>query len=108
MLTGCVVELVPPLIRDALVSDAALRRDFSLTLDASISLDDANASFKRSALYAAVRATADSPGKPKKVVDEAGMEWEVVVRKVKGDAWNVVMTSGTRILYPTQLCSLHG
>jgi hypothetical protein len=106
MLMWC-MDLIPPLIRNTLLSDAALRHDYSLALDAVISFGAAKVSFKRSTLYAAVRAAGAAPGKAKKVPDQAEVEWEVVVKTAKG-AVNLVLTSGPRILYASQFLLLTG
>jgi hypothetical protein len=99
------MELFPPLIRDSLLSDGSLRRDYDLALDAIISFDPAKVAFKRSTLYAAVRAASESPGKPKKVTDQAGTAWTLVVTATEGGG-DVLLTSGTRILHASQLCLL--
>jgi hypothetical protein len=99
------MDLVPPLIRDALLSDAALRRDYDLALDAVISFGAPKVAFKRSTLYAAVRAAGAAPGKPATVSDQAGVEWQAVVKTTEGAA-DLVLTSGKRILYASQLLLL--
>jgi hypothetical protein len=105
MLMWC-MDLRPPLIRDALLSDAALRRDYSLALDAVISFGAAKVSFKRSTLYAAVRAVGGGArAKPKKVTDQTGAKWEVSVRTTK-ETVDIVLASGTRILSASQFLLL--
>jgi len=72
MLMAC-MDLVPPMVRDGLLSDAKLRSDFGLEIDVVLNFEDANVAFKRSKLFAAVRAAGAAPGKAQKISDQAGV-----------------------------------
>lgn len=104
MLTMC-VELVPPMIRDDLLSDAQLRRDFGFDIDAVLTFGDADIAFKRSTLFAAVRAAGSRLGKVRKVLDQAGTEWDVVATNSKGAA-DLIIKSGSRTLHAGRLLLL--
>src|SRR5438552_4635269 len=89
------LEWVPPTIREELLSDEKLGRDFGLEVDPDINFGDSSVSFKRSKLFAAVRAAGSSPGKPRRVSDEAGVEWQLIADTAKGSA-NLTLQSRSR------------
>jgi hypothetical protein len=105
MLVACLDHLMPPIIRDELLSDAKLRSDFALPVDVSVKFLDVNVAFSRSKLFDAVRAAATKSGKPQKVTDRAGIEWEVTANTIKGNA-TLVIRSGQQILRADHLLLL--
>jgi hypothetical protein len=99
------VNLMPPMVRDELLSDAKLRRDFGLEMDAVLNLGNANVAFKRSKLFSAVRAAGTAPGKTQKLCDQAGVEWELIAITAKGAA-DLVIKTGPRAVHVGQLLLL--
>jgi hypothetical protein len=92
------MELVPPLVRDELLTDAKLRSDFNLELDAVLRFGDTSIAFKRSKLLAGVRAAGLTPGKAQKVLDLTGTEWEVEADTAKGTA-DLTIRAGSRVVH---------
>jgi hypothetical protein len=105
MMLVAFLEWVPPIIRSDLLADEKLREDFDLDIDPELNLDDASMTFKRSALFSAVRAAGVSPGKVHKVLDLAGTEWEIIAKVAKGAA-GLTMKSGSRSLNAPHLLLL--
>ncbi len=99
------LEWVPPVIREELLSDEKLGRDFGIEVDPDINFGDSSVSFKRSKLFAAVRAAGSSPGKPQRVSDEAGVEWNLVADTAKGSA-NLTLQSKSRKVHVAHLLLL--
>lgn len=100
------IELVPPMVRDELLSDAKLRSDYGLEIDAVLQFGDATIAFKRSKLFTAVRAAgAAASGRVQKVSDLAGVEWEIVANSAKGAA-NLTIKSESRTVHANHLLLL--
>jgi len=105
MMLVAFLEWVPPIIRSDLLADEKLRKDFDLDIDPELNLGDASMTFKRSALFAVVRAAGVSPGKVHKVLDQAGAEWEIIANVAKGAA-GLTIKSGSRSLNAAHLLLL--
>jgi hypothetical protein len=99
------MDLVPPLVRDELLSDAKLRGDFGLELDAVLNFGNANVSFRRSKLFAVVHEVGAAPGRAQKISDQAGVEWEIIANTIKGHA-DLIIKSGSRVLHAGHLLLL--
>ena len=79
------MEWMPPAICNELLSDEAFRSDFGLEVDPDINLGDAKVMFKRSRLFAAVRAAGAAPSKAQSVPDQSGAAWKIITSTTKGD-----------------------
>lgn len=99
------LDWVPPAIRDELLSDEKLGRDFGLALDPDINFGDSSVSFKRSELFAAARAAGSSPGKSQRVSDEAGVQWDLIADTSKGSA-DLILQSKSRKVHVAHLLLL--
>lgn len=89
------LKLTPPLIRDQLLSDEALRNEYGIDVDSVLSLGGTGIAFKRSALFGAVRTAASVPGKGQKVQDQSGVDWTITVRRTKKEV-GLKLCSGKR------------
>lgn len=105
MLVACLDHLMPPMIREELLSDARLRSEFALPVDITVKFLDVNVAFSRSKLFAAVRTAATKSGKPQKVSDVTGIEWEVTANTIKGTV-EITTQSGPRRLRADHLLLL--
>ena len=65
----------PPLVREGLINDKALCKDYHISVDAVITLGTASVAFKRSKLFAAIRLASATPGAEAHITDESGRLW---------------------------------
>src|SRR5262249_16853901 len=74
-------------------------------IDSVISLSGANVAFKTSELFGTIRKAGGAPGRPCKVSDQAGVGWEVVANRKKGE-WELTIRSASRVLHTQNLLLL--
>ena len=101
MLAAC-LEWIPPMIRNEVLSDSTLRSEFNLQIDFVISLSVPDVAFKMSELLDAVRKAGSAPGRSRKIADQAGIDWEVVANRQKGEM-ELTIRSASRILHAQNL-----
>jgi hypothetical protein len=92
------MDWVPPMIRDELLADKGLRRDFGISIDATLSIGNADVVVKRSVFLSTVRAACATPGSNQRLSDEAGNEWDVTAN-TKDGATELSLRAGRRVLY---------
>jgi hypothetical protein len=99
------MEWMPPAICNEFLSDEGLRSDFGLEVDPEINFGDAKVVFKRSRLFAAVRAAGAAPSKAQNVQDQSGTAWQIITSTTPGNH-SLVLKSGPRSLNVTHLLLL--
>ncbi|MFB6475905.1 hypothetical protein ABER99_26730 [Paenibacillus glucanolyticus] len=71
-----VLNFIPPKIRTTLLKDSDFRKENGLSIDALLTFNTSDISFKRSELYDAIRETLNSLS-PVAVLDKNGQVWEL-------------------------------
>jgi len=100
-----VMETFPSTIRDALISDVALRADCKLAVDSVLSFGASGVAYKRSELLAAVRRAFKERKKPVTVMDRSGEPWTITFDK-RRDPQGIVLRSKRRRIINVHLALL--
>lgn len=100
-----VMETFPGIIRDALISDAAFRAEYGLTIDAVISFGSSGLAFQRSKLMGAVRGAFRARRKQSVVVDQSGQSWTISLDKSEKPK-RILLTCGQRCIVSVPLALL--
>jgi hypothetical protein len=70
-----IAQFFPPLVRDAVLADVAFAANLALASNATVTLNPAKVSFKRSVLFDTIREASKQPESSRDVTDEVGQTW---------------------------------
>lgn len=93
VMAQAVLEYVPPLIRNNLVSDAAFRQDYGFQTEAMIALGESGLSVQRAMLFDAIRHVLADSGEAE-VTDAEGNNWQLRGSLGSDGHTNLVLSSG--------------
>jgi hypothetical protein len=96
------LQLFPPSLRDALVSDPVFRNSYGFVADPRISFGQSGVSVQQSELFNAIRAVLGNEGAQPALRNADGKEWRIeliiaIFKCLRPDTHNAETTPGGRV-----------